>query len=502
MNMSRPAVLLALGGLLGVAAAALPGARTSVALAQPPTDRPAGEELWTQRAGPEFDQDKPLSFGHFRDLAKRLSPAVVNVQMTKSVRSAGAGSPFDMFFGPRRSPGMGPEHEQQGQGTGFIIHSDGLILTNNHVVEGADEVKVTLLDERSFIARVVGVDPATDVALLDIDATGLTVAPLGNSDRLEVGEWVMAIGNPFGLTHTVTTGIVSAKSRRDVNPDGRLRYSDFIQTDASINPGNSGGPLFNVSGEVIGINSAILGRTNAGVGFAVPVNIAKELLPALKAHGRPQRSWIGIGIQDVTPELAKAFGVDGAHGALVNHVQEGGPGYEAGLRRGDVIVRFNDKEIRSAEDLPWLASTAGIGARVPAVVIRDAKEKVVSIVLAELPSRFRVQGERAPGGDGGPPTRSAGELGLTISPLPADLARSYELRAGTKGVLVSGIDHGSPSHRAGLREGDVILELQGRSVKDMGEFADRVKKVKKGDRIRLLVAREGGMSLFLVMKKP
>ena len=506
MNKTRPLILLGVGALIGGTSAAIPDLIAPPALAQ---GVGKGGPMWTQNSGPDFDQGKPLSFGHFRDLARRLSPAVVNVQMTKSIRPAGATSPFDMFFGPRRHPGFEHERQQQGQGTGFIIHSDGLILTNNHVVEGADEVTVTLLDERTFTAKVLGTDPATDVALIDIDATGLPVAPLGNSDKLEVAEWVMAIGNPFGLTHTVTTGIVSAKGRRDVNPDGRLRYRDFIQTDASINPGNSGGPLFNVNGEVVGINSAIFGPSNRGVGFAIPINIAKELLPALRDHGRPQRSWIGIGIQEVSQELADSFGLDKPHGALVNSVQEGGPGYQAGIDEGDVIVEFNDKPIDSANDLPWLASTAGIGARVPAVILRNGKRKQVSIVLAELPSRFRVAGARGGGGDGAggdahskPPSRSSGELGLTISPLPPEIVRGYDLRAGTTGVLITGIDHGSPAHRAGLREGDVVLQLQGKRVKGMAGFAKRIKRVKKGRAIRLLIKRESGMSMFVVMQKP
>jgi serine protease Do len=485
MNRTRPLVLLAIGAAMGIAAAAMPD------LVAPPAQ---AQELWTKRPGPAFDQDRPLSFGHFRDMAKALSPAVVNVQVSKSVGSGGGRSPFD-FFIPERS------RQQHGQGTGFIIHKDGLILTNNHVVEGADQVTVTLLDEREFSARVVGSDPATDLALIQIDAEGLTVAPLGDSSKLEVGEWVMAIGNPFGLTHTVTTGIVSAKGRRNVKPDSRLRYRDFIQTDASINPGNSGGPLINVSGEVVGINSAIFGRQSVGVGFAIPVNIAKELIPALRKHGRPQRSWIGIGIQDVTPELARAFGLKSARGALVNHVQRNGPGWDAGLRRGDVIVEFNAQPIKSADDLPWLASTAGIGARVPAVVVREGARKKFTILLSELPSRFASDRPRETRG-APPASSSSGELGLTISPLPAEIVRAYDLSRGTTGVLVTGVDHGSPAHRAGLREGDVIVQLQSKPVRDMAGFAKRIRRVKRGRALRMLVRREGGASEFMAMKKP
>ncbi len=491
MTKTRSLTTAALALVVGVGAATVTSLQAPAAQAQ---------ELWTQRRGAAFDQSRPLSFGHFRDLAKRLSPAVVNVQVTKTLRPAGSepDSPFDLFFSPRRQHML--EREQQGAGTGFIIHKDGLILTNNHVVEGADEVSVTLLDEREFRAKVVGADPATDVALIKIDAEGLTPAPLGDSKALEVGEWVMAIGNPFGLSHTVTTGIVSAKGRKQVRPDDRLRYKDFIQTDASINPGNSGGPLINVSGEVVGINSAIFGRQNVGVGFAIPIHIAKELIPALEKHGAPRRSWIGVGIQEVTPQIAAAFGLDKPRGALINRVWEDGPGDEAGVRRGDVIVRFNDRPIENVDDLPWLASTAGIGAEVPAVVLREGERRTVTIKLRQMPGSLTNpnEGERAPKRS----ERSHGALGLTVAPLTSSTAQSYRLDGDTTGVVVTDVDHGSPAHKGGLRRGDLVLELDETPVADVRGFAEQVKAMRKGRSMRLLVRRRGGQSLFVALKKP
>ena len=474
---ARRLALLAAGVCLGVA---LP------ALAKP---------LWTEKKGAAFDEDRPITYADFKRVAKRLSPAVVHIQVRKSLRR-GPRSPMHEWY----EFFHGPAPEARGMGSGFIIHPSGLILTNNHVVEGASEIVVRLLDDRELPARVLGTDPATDIALIDIDAKKLTVAPLGDSASLEVGDWVMAIGNPFGLSHTVTTGIVSALGRKQVVPDRRLAYRDFIQTDASINPGNSGGPLINLAGEVVGMNSAIYGPTNVGVGFAIPINMAKKVLPALKKHGKPQRSWIGIEIQPVTPELADAFGLDRPRGALVKGVRPGGPAARTGLKEGDVIVEFDSKPIEQADDLPWLASTAGVGRKVPITVLREGRKRRLKVVLEELPEGARLRRRMAPSvvpeGPG-----SASGLGIVVSKVPAELARRYDLPAGV-GVLVSEVDEGSPAQHAGLRKNDVVVKLQGRPVAGVRAFVKAVRAVPRGKAVALYIRRGPGRSAFVAIKKP
>ena len=453
------------------------------------------QRLWTEKKGATFDEDRPVTYSDFKRTAKQLSPAVVHIQVRKVMPRHMAG--YYRFFG---GPGARPREEARGMGTGFIIHPSGLILTNNHVVEGADEVTVRLLDDREYPARVVGADPATDIALIRIDAKKLTVAPLGDSDRLEVGDWVMAIGNPFGLSHTVTTGIVSALGRRQVQPDRRLAYRDFIQTDASINPGNSGGPLINLAGEVVGMNSAIVGSASVGVGFAIPINMAKMLLPALEKHGKPQRSWLGVNIQPVTPELAGTLGLDRPHGALVSGVVPGGPAERAGLRAEDVIVEFNGEAIEHSDDLPWLASIAGVGKRVPVEVIRGGKERRFALDLEELPEGAlsgRPVGPRVvPDGPG-----SASGMGIVVGKVPAQLARRYGLSPGV-GVLVTEVDQGSPAMRAGLRKNDVVVQIQGRPVKGAKAFVKAVRAVPRGKAVALYVRRGPDRSVFVAIKKP
>jgi serine protease Do len=306
---------------------------------------------------------------------KRVKPSVVNISTTTLVKGPdlydrffGQANPFRDFFGEdfyERFFGDMPQREfkQRSLGSGFIIDRDGYILTNNHVVEKAQSIKVRLSDEKEYDAKVVGRDPKTDIALIKINTRqNLPVAPLGDSDSLEVGDWLIAIGNPFGLEHTVTAGIVSAKGR----VIGAGPYDDFIQTDASINPGNSGGPLFNLNGEVVGINTAIVSG-GQGIGFAIPINVAKELLPQLKTKGRVVRGWLGVMIQKVTPEIAKGFGLKESEGALVSDVMEGSPAEKAGIKRGDVIVSYNGKRIKEMDQLPKLVGTTEVGKKVKVV---------------------------------------------------------------------------------------------------------------------------------------
>jgi len=377
-----------------------------------------------------------------------------------------------------------------GAGSGFIIRSDGYVLSNNHVVEGARIIKVHLRDGRVFEANLVGRDPATDVSLLKLQLKGevLPTVALGDSEALRIGEWVVAIGNPLGLSHTVTAGIVSAKGRREVRPDGRLRYPDFIQTDASINPGNSGGPLFNVRGEVIGINTAVSAQ-GQGIGFAIPINMVKKILPGLAAEGRVTRSWLGVQIQEITPRLVRAFRLDNAQGALVTHVVRGGPAAQAGIREGDVIVAFGNKTLKRHDDLPWLASTAGVGQTVGVSLIRGGRRQSARVRLGRLPE---------PGTVSPPVQRSrAGGQHRALGMKLADASRRERSRLGFDGgVEVLSVDPGSVSARAGLRPGDLLLQLNGSVCGKSSEVVRRLLQIKRGALVRLLVDRPEGRAFL------
>ena len=336
---------------------------------------------------------EPQRLPDFVSLAKRLRPVVVNVSTTQVSEGRDQpqfGDPFGQndpsnefwrrFFGAPSQPGP---YRQKSLGSGFIIDRDGSILTNNHVVENAQKIVVKLADGQEYEAKVVGRDPKTDIAVIKINAKGnLPVASLGDSDRLEVGEWVMAIGNPFGLDNTVTSGIVSAKGRHI----GQGPYDNFIQTDASINPGNSGGPLINLSGEVVGINTAIFSRTggNIGIGFAIPTNLVKELLPQLKGKGKVTRGYLGVAIQKVTPEIAESLGMDSARGALVSNVSKDGPAEKAGVKVGDVILEFDGREVTGSTDLPILVARTAVNKKVRLKVLRDKKEATLTAAVGEL----------------------------------------------------------------------------------------------------------------------
>jgi serine protease Do len=466
------------------------------------------QDLWTEKpAAKAIPDDEPIRYGDFKRLARNLSPSVVKIEVTQSMRGAmGRGQPdigrgpfgFPFGFGPPRGRRM-PEPQMQGLGSGFIIHPNGLILTNNHVVGDADEITIRLQDEREFKAELIGSDPQTDLALVKIDAKGLPAAPLGDSSRLEVGGWVVAIGSPVGLSHTVTAGIISALGRKEVQPDRRLKYSNFIQTDAPINPGNSGGPLINLAGEVIGINTAIFGHQSAGVGFAIPINMAKELIPSLQKHGKVKRSWIGISIADVDANLAESFHLPDTSGALVTGVQPGSPAEKAGIQEEDVIVTFAGKPIRRASELMWLASTAGIGKTVEVKVIRDAKTRRVSVHLDEFPENALAGPtggvKRAPKGS------PAGGLGVVVSAMPGELARELSLGRGA-GVLVSQVDHGSPAMAAGIQQGDVIVRVGKEPVTGVAEFVRSMRRFKRGDIVRLRIYRGEGVVKYLAFRAP
>jgi serine protease Do len=415
----------------------------------------------------------------FVGLAKAVGPAVVNIEVKIGRQSRGA-DPFGF--------GGGGGGVAQGQGTGFLVSADGFILTNDHVVGSASDIRVTLADGRELAGKVVGTDPRTDIALIKVeDKRPFPTVKLGDSDGVEIGEWVVAIGNPFGLDHTVTAGIVSAKGRKNVRPGGGRRqgYYDFIQTDASINPGNSGGPLINTRGEVIGINAAINAQ-GQGIGFAIPVNMAKTLLPLLQQHGRVARSWLGVNIQPVTKELAKSLSLADTAGALVAGVVPGSPAEKAGLKPGDVIVGFEGKNILSSDELPWLASTAGIGKTVELQITSGKSQpRRVQVKLEEMPDEDAVA--RAPTGT--PRGAPSARLGLSVTPVTPQLARQLEMDRAV-GVVITNVDESSPAATV-LAPGDVIVSVYDRPVTSGADLDSLTAKLGSGEVLRMLVIREG-----------
>jgi len=438
--------------------------------------------LWTDgsRRRPSIVVDMPS----LNNLSEQLSPSVVSITVMKA-RPMGRDDPMREFF--RHYFGRIPEpYRGRGIGTGFIINRDGHILTNSHVVENASAIRVRLHDGSEMGAQVVGVDPPTDIALLSIPSAGrrLPTAVLGDSDDIGIGDWVLAIGNPFGLDYTVTQGIVSALERREVNPDGRGGYHNYIQTDASINPGNSGGPLFNLRGEVVGINAAI-NAAGQGIGFAIPINMAKTLLPALARDGVVRRSWMGVMTQPMSPALATSFRLSGQpRGALITEVVPSGPAATGGLRSGDIVLSFDGHDIEQSEDLPWLASTAGVGRRVPVVVWRGARRSTINVTLGAMPGGT----PRRPTPPPSPrrPTTTTG-LGLAVQPAhPSVIGPSARGRAA---VLISSIDLYGQAARMGLQRGDVIMSIDGRAVDSVPTFHRVVGSLRTGQSVRFRVIR-------------
>jgi serine protease Do len=424
----------------------------------------------------------------FAPLAKRLTPTVVNVKVSK-VEKAGfpmrqmPGNPFGEFF---NHPQLPQNRTVQGAGSGVIISEDGTVLTNNHVVEGAKDVEVILADQRQIKAKVVGQDPKTDLAVLKIDAgKNLPAAHMGDSAQLQVGDWVLAIGNPFGLNHTVTSGIVSAKGR----VIGAGPYDDFIQTDASINPGNSGGPLFNMKGEVVGINTAILSDGH-GIGFAIPINTAKPLIPQLVSKGEVTRGYLGVSIQSISPDLTTALKLEDGKGVLVADVVAGGPAEKAGIKRGDVIVSFDGKAVHDSHDLPAMVAATPVNNEVTVVVIRDGKERQLSAKVAKLESEETALEEtRQP---------AQGKWGLQLHDLTPQVAKQLGIKA-EKGVVVVGVQPGSPAERAAIQQGDIIVEVNRKAVESAKDVKEEVAKARDANSLVLLVKGEQG-SRYVVLK--
>jgi serine protease Do len=438
------------------------------------------------------------------DIAEKAAPSVVNVASSRTIhRVRNEGMPFfedpffRRFFGPGMGNGQEPEerHQEHGLGSGVIVSNDGIVLTNNHVVDGADEIKVITADKREFNAKVLGTDAKSDVAVLKLqgDTKGLAPLAIGDSSRLRLGDVVLAIGDPFGVGQTITMGIVSAKGRANV---GIAAYEDFIQTDAAINPGNSGGALVDMEGHLVGINTAILSRSGGsqGIGFAIPTNMAQPIMKSLIDHGKVVRGWLGVGIQDVDQDLASAMKLHDVRGILISEVMDGSPGAKAGLKSGDVVLKVDGMAVESTGSFRNAIAAAGTGTTVKLELLREGKPITVDAKLGELPP------DKAQGGPGQGQQGPVGVLdGLTMSDLNPALRRKLELPASVKGgVVIEQIEPGSNAAESGLRPGDVVVEVDRQAVTDVGKFKELYSKAK--DRALLRVVREG-RSLFVVVRR-
>jgi serine protease Do len=434
----------------------------------------------------------------FADLAEKVRPAVVNISTTSTVTIPG--NPFYHFFGPDQGGQNGPfddffknffdqapdrKMKQQSLGSGFIINKDGYIITNNHVVDHADEIKVKLSDGREFKARVVGRDKKTDLALIKVSSLfkDLPILELGDSDKMRVGDWVMAVGNPFGLEHTVTQGIISATGR----VIGSGPYDNFLQTDAPINPGNSGGPLVNLKGEVVGINTAIV-PGGQGIGFAIPSALAKSITSQLKEKGKVVRGWIGVSIQTVTPELANSFGMKEAKGSLVGDVVKGGPAEKGGIKTGDIIVSFGGKKVETSNDLPRLVAETPVGKSVDAAVIREGKEVHVSIRVEELTEEKVVA----------QPSEPVESFGIKVENLTPQWRQKFGT-AEKSGVIVVSVEQGSMADESGIQPGDVIKELNRKRIRNLSDYNAAMSGSGNGQSALLLLKR-GKQTFFVTME--
>ena len=436
----------------------------------------------------------PLSFTR---LAETVRPSVVNVRTVKTIKGGGPvfrqfhrdpwgeKGPFKDFFERFFGEDMQREFKQPSLGSGFIIDEEGFVVTNNHVIEDADQIKVKLNDQREFDAKIVGRDPNTDIALLKIESgDNLPVVKLGDSDALEVGQWVLAIGSPFGLEHTVTAGIVSAKGR----VIGSGPYDDFIQTDASINPGNSGGPLLNLKGEVIGINTAII-ASGQGIGFAIPINLAKDIIVALKNEGEVTRGWLGVAIQDLSSDMAEYYGIENKEGVFVADVFEGDPADQAGIQYKDIIVELNGEKIKTTRQLTSMIAKIPVGESVQVKILRDGKEKKVQVKVGKRPEeRLAVRGQYK---------EKEEEFGIRVSNLTPEISQQFNTEE-TSGVVVIDVESGGKGDAADVRVGDIIKEINRQPIKDVADYRAVLAKVAAGEPINLFIRRKDAG--FLVAK--
>ncbi len=462
---------------------------------------------WPQFAGAEAPAALKQLDDAFVQVAEKVTPVVVNISSSRKVASGADGGdmeqffkdhpmfpfPPDMFKRPKKGPGSEKGYRAFGMGSGIIMTSDGTILTNAHVVKDADEITVKLSDKRSFTAKKIGVDAESDVAVIKIEATGLPTAKFGDSDKLRVGEIVMAVGNPFGLNRTVTSGIVSAKGRTNM---GIIDYEDFIQTDAAINPGNSGGPLVNIEGEVVGMNTAIASRSGGyqGIGFAIPSNSAKLVMEELSKGGKVRRGQLGIEIQEVDEGVAKYYGLPEAAGALVVRVLEGSPAEKAGIKADDVVVKFNGQPVAGPSELRNLVGREKPETAIHLTVIRDKKPLDFDIKVGERTPEM-AKASKLPGGE-----ESVNELGMELGKVPASVGEKMGLKEG-QGLVVRDLASDGLARRAGIEVGDVIVEINRTPVADVSSFNEQVAaakkdgqvllKIRRGDRTRVLTLRLG-----------
>jgi len=436
----------------------------------------------------------------FVEVAKKVQPAVVNVTTEKTITMRPwerygedffRGSPFEDFFKgfgfPPREKGKEYRQKQRSGGSGVIVDKEGYILTNNHVIEGADKVKIKLNDGREFTATVKGQDSRTDLAVLNIKAKDLPVATLGDSDKLEVGEWAIAIGSPFGLEHTVTVGVISAKGRSGL---GTGTYEDFVQTDASINPGNSGGPLINIDGEVVGINAMII-QPGTGIGFAIPINMAKQILSDLIKEGKVVRPWLGISAQDLTPEMIEHFRVKEKEGVLVGQVHPGTGAEKAGLLSGDIIKSVDDKAIKNVTELVKEIQKKKVGQKVKLSLLRDGKGMTIEVTTTSMPEKPEAPKEKE---------EEEEKLGARVQELTPQLASRYGITGVKRGVLVLSVEGGSLADDIGLQEGDVILEINRKKIETIRDFEKAVKDANFEKGILFHIHRKGS-SFYLPYKK-
>ncbi|MBM4262802.1 MAG: DegQ family serine endoprotease [Deltaproteobacteria bacterium] len=427
----------------------------------------------------------------FAAIAKRTTPVVVNISTTTQKTNRSGNDPLEEFFNRFFGDTQPRENSQRSLGSGILISKDGEVLTNYHVVRSADMIKVKLSDGSEYEARLIGKDDRTDLALIKIRKPGieLPVARLGSSNQLDVGDWVMAIGNPFGLEHTVTAGVVSAKGR----VIGAGPYDNFIQTDASINPGNSGGPLINGLGEVVGVNSAIFSQSggNIGIGFAIPIDLAKKVADQLRKNGKVVRGWLGIRVNDVSPQLAQSLGLGrpGGDMAMVTEVADNSPAAEAGIKTGDVIVEFNGRTVPKSHDFPTVIADTAPGQRVTLKIIHEKREQTVTAKIAELPEESDSQRLES---------RDA-EIGVRVQRITPEAARRLGLSS-SKGVLVMEVQPGSPADQVGLEPADIIREVNQRPVNNVSDFDRAVRQGRRGDRLLLLVQR-GDNAVFFALKR-
>ena len=441
---------------------------------------------------------------NFVEIAKSVKPAVVNIAATRSGKSGEGphGSPledpfFRKFFGDEFFKRGAPQREpkERGQGSGVIVESNGFIVTNNHVVNKADEIRVFLSDKREFKGKLIGTDAKTDIAIVKIEATGLPTIPWADSDQLEVGEYVLAVGSPFGLTQTVTMGIVSAVGRASM---GIAEYEDFIQTDAAINPGNSGGALVNVRGELVGINTAIFSQSGGsmGIGFAVPSNLSRAIMDQLVKTGKVVRGWLGVAIQDLTPELATQFGITETKGVLVSDVMAESPAKKSGVERADVIVEYDGKPMDSPTHLRNAVAQTPIGKKVAVKLLRDKKPKTIDVTIVEQPKSLGQPGEDE-SRESAAPTGILSDL--DVRELNDELASRYGLKASERGVVVVGVKSGSTAEEMGVREGDIILEVNRKTVSSLKSYEQAASGFTKDQAVLLLLKRKG-QTIYLTLR--